>query len=317
MNLKKILVTGGCGFIGSNFIRYMFQNYPDMEIINLDALTYAGNRRNLAGFTQKFRYSFYHGDITDKETVNLIAEKGVDAIINFAAQSHVDRSIVQPDLFVHTNVVGAHVLLEAARRWGIQKMLQISTDEVYGSLDEEGLFTEESPLAPNNPYSASKAGADLLARAYYKTYGLHINIIRCCNNFGPRQFPEKLIPLMILRAMAGKSLPVYGDGLYVRDWIYVEDHCSAIDLILRKGRKGEVYNVGGFHQKTNLEVVKQILVKLEQSTYLINFVHDRPGHDRRYAVDSSKIQRELGWKPRYSFEEGLDLTIAWYQKNLF
>ena len=315
MESNKLLVTGGAGFIGSNFIRYMFQTYPDIAIINLDALTYAGNPDNLTGLSGRYRYTFCHGDITDGKTVDGILEQGVDAVVNFAAESHVDRSITDPGIFVRTNVLGTQVLLDGARKFGLRKYLQVSTDEVYGTLGKEGYFTEETPLSPNSPYSASKAGADLLVRAYHETFGLNVNITRCSNNYGPRQFPEKLIPLMIQNAMEDKPLPVYGDGLNIRDWLYVEDHCRAIDRVLRNGESGQVYNIGGNNEKTNIEIVSLILEKLGKPKSLITFVKDRPGHDRRYAIDSDKIRRDLGWAPRYSFESGMEQTIDWYRNN--
>ncbi len=315
MEFNKLLVTGGSGFIGSNFIRYMFETYPKIAIINLDALTYAGNPDNLAGFTDKYDYTFCHGDITDEKVVDKLLEQGVDGIVHFAAESHVDRSIADPSIFVKTNVLGTQVLLDGARKYGIKKFLQVSTDEVYGTLGEEGYFTEETPLAPNSPYSASKAGADMLVRAYHETFGLNVSITRCSNNYGPYQFPEKLIPLMISNATEDKPLPIYGDGLNVRDWLYVEDHCRAIDIVLRNGKSGEVYNIGGNTEKTNIEIVKTILEKLGKPESLITFVKDRPGHDRRYAIDSSKIQKELGWTPKYSFETGMEQTINWYRDN--
>lgn len=311
-----VLVTGGAGFIGSNFILYLLKTYPQFHIINLDKLTYAGNLDNLKSIENHPNYTFIRGDICDEKLVGEIVAKGVDYLINFAAESHVDRSITDPGIFVRTNVLGTQVLLEAAKKYKIKKYIQISTDEVYGSLGREGYFTETSPLAPNSPYSASKASADLLVRAYYKTFGLNVNITRCSNNYGPYQFPEKLIPLMISNALEGKELPVYGDGLYVRDWLYVEDHCRAIDVVMRQGKPGEIYNIGGSNEKTNLEIVKLILRELNKPESLIRFVKDRPGHDRRYAIDSSKIQKELNWKPQYDFLSGLKLTIQWYQEHV-
>jgi dTDP-glucose 4,6-dehydratase len=255
------------------------------------------------------------GDITDRELVDSLVADGVDVIVNFAAESHVDRSITEPDIFVKTNIMGTQVLLDAAKKYSIKKYVQVSTDEVYGTLGETGYFTEETPLAPNSPYSASKAGADLLVRAYHETYGLPVNITRCSNNYGPYHFPEKLIPLMIINALKGKELPVYGDGLNVRDWLYVEDHCAAIDLVIHKGKAGEVYNVGGNNERTNIEIVKRILKELGKSEDLIRFVQDRPGHDRRYAIDATKIHTELGWEPKYTFETGIVKTIQWYLEN--
>jgi len=310
----KILVTGGAGFIGSNFIHYML-NKHDHEIINLDALTYCGNLENLKKAEKNPNYRFIHGNINDKELVIEIVQDGVDSIINFAAESHVDRSIHSPDIFVKTNVLGTQTLLEVANDQDIDKYIQISTDEVYGSLPDEGYFTEKTPLQPNSPYSASKAGADLLVRAYNETYGLKTNITRCSNNYGPYQYPEKLIPLMINNAVASAPLPLYGDGLNVRDWIHVLDHCTAIDLVLNKGKPGEIYNIGGNNEKTNIEIVELILKTLNKPKSLITFVEDRLGHDRRYAIDSTKIQSELGWKPKYSFEAGIKETIEWYLNN--
>ena len=312
MEIQKLLVTGGAGFIGSNFIRYLFETYPEITVLNLDALTYAGNPDNLEGLPDGCRYTFCHGDMTDEETVNGIVKEGVDAIVNFAAESHVDRCITDPGIFVRTNVMGTRVLLDAAREYQVKKYLQVSTDEVYGTLGQKGYFTEESRLAPNSPYSASKAGADLLVRAYHRTFGLNVNVTRCSNNYGPRQFPEKLIPLMISHAMEDQPLPVYGDGQNIRDWLYVEDHCRAIDRVLRCGESGRVYNVGGNNERTNMEIVDLILEKLGKPRSLISFVRDRPGHDRRYAIDSGRIQKELGWKPMYDFASSMEKTIDWY-----
>ncbi|MBE2900696.1 dTDP-glucose 4,6-dehydratase [Methanothermobacter thermautotrophicus] len=310
--MDRILVTGGAGFIGSNFIRYMLQEHP-YQIINLDALTYCGNLENLRGVEDDPRYTFVRGSITDRKLVDGII-KDVDAVINFAAESHVDRSIEDPGIFLRTNVLGTQTLLESSRRHGVERFIQISTDEVYGSL-EKGYFTEETPLAPNSPYSASKASADLMVRAYHRTYGLPVNITRCSNNYGPYQFPEKLIPLMITNALENKPLPVYGDGMNVRDWIHVQDHCRAVDLVLHRGRAGEVYNIGGNSERRNIEIVELIVRELGRDESLIRFVEDRPGHDRRYAIDASKIRNELGWKPLYSFEEGIRETIRWYIDN--
>lgn len=310
----KILVTGGAGFIGSNFVRYMLDKYEDYEIVNLDALTYCGNLENLSGIEDNPNYTFVKGDITDKKLVNEITSD-IDYIINFAAESHVDRSIEDPKIFIKSNILGTQVLLDAAKKYGIQKYLQISTDEVYGTLGETGYFTEETPLAPNSPYSASKAGADLMVRAYNETFDLPMNITRCSNNYGPYQFPEKLIPLMISNALENKFLPVYGDGLNVRDWLHVYDHCTAIDLVLHNGKDGEVYNIGGNNEKKNIEIVKLILENLKKDESLIEYVTDRLGHDRRYAIDSTKIQKELGWKPKYTFETGISETIQWYLDN--
>ncbi|MCM3000672.1 dTDP-glucose 4,6-dehydratase [Paenibacillus cellulositrophicus] len=309
---RKMLVTGGAGFIGSNFIIYMLQKYPELEIVNMDALTYAGNLENLSSVQNHPHYSFTATNITDAEAVESWFQQGIDIVVNFAAESHVDRSILEPDIFVKTNVLGTQVLLDAARKHGVTKFVQVSTDEVYGTLGDTGLFTEETPLAPNSPYSASKAGGDLMARAYYETFGLPVNITRCSNNYGPYQFPEKLIPLMISRALNEQPLPVYGDGLNIRDWLYVEDHCSAIDLVIHQGKPGEVYNIGGNNERTNLHIVRTILEELGKPESLITHVQDRPGHDRRYGIDPTKITRELGWKPKYDFESGIKETIQWY-----
>ncbi|BFT75359.1 dTDP-glucose 4,6-dehydratase [Paenibacillus sp. P36] len=308
----KILVTGGAGFIGSNFVHYMLERYPSYQIINLDALTYAGNLENLRSIQENDNYTFVKGDITDSTLVNSLFEQGVDTVVHFAAESHVDRSILEPDVFVKTNVLGTQVLLEAARKYNVKKFVHVSTDEVYGTLGDTGLFTEETPLAPNSPYSASKAGSDLLVRSYHETFGLPVNITRCSNNYGPYQFPEKLIPLMIANALSDKSLPVYGDGLNIRDWLYVEDHCSAIDLVLHKGINGEVYNIGGNNERTNIQIVQTILRELGKPESLIQYVKDRPGHDRRYGIDATKITKELGWEPKHNFETGIHETIRWY-----
>jgi len=309
--MVKILITGGAGFIGSNFVRYMLDTHPDYELLNLDSLTYCGNLENMRGVEENPSYTFIKGDITDKDLVFDVVED-VDYIVNFAAESHVDRSIEDPAIFVKSNVMGTQVLLDAALNLGVEKYIQISTDEVYGTLGEEGYFTETTPLAPNSPYSASKAAADLMVRAYNETFKLPINITRCSNNYGPYQFPEKLIPLMISNALEDKALPVYGDGLHVRDWLHVHDHCTAIDLVLHQGRDGGVYNIGGNNEKQNMELVKLILKILDKPESLITSVEDRKGHDRRYAIDSSKIQKELGWKPKYTFETGITETIQWY-----
>lgn len=311
----KVVVTGGAGFIGSNFIRYMLAHYPQDEVINVDALTYAGNPENLTDVESHPAYRFVKADIADRTAIEPLFAEGIDAVVNLAAESHVDRSIMQPDLFVRTNVLGTQTLLELSRQYGVRKFVQVSTDEVYGTLGDTGLFTEHTPLRPNSPYSASKAGADLLVRAYYETYGLPVNITRCSNNYGPYQFPEKLIPLMIHNAMQDKPLPVYGDGLNVRDWLYVEDHCRALDLVLRQGRDGEVYNIGGHNERNNLQVVRTILAELNKPESLIRFVADRPGHDRRYAIDASKIRKELGWTPQYDYESGIRATIRWYRDH--
>lgn len=314
MNNKTVLVTGGAGFIGSNFIHYLFDKYPDVKLINLDLLTYAGNPENLTAVADKPGYTFVKGDIADARLVNEIVPK-VDYIVNFAAESHVDRSIEDPTVFIRTNVMGTQVLLDAARKHGVERYLQISTDEVYGSLGPTGYFTEETPLAPNSPYSASKTGADLLVRAYHETYGLPALITRCSNNYGPYQFPEKLIPFFIKRLLNNQTVPVYGDGLNVRDWLHVADHCSAIDVVLQRGSIGEVYNIGGNNEKTNIEITKLVLAGLGKPESMIEYVQDRLGHDRRYAIDSSKIQKELGWEPKISFEQGIKQTIAWYLDN--
>lgn len=311
----KLLVTGGAGFIGSNFINYMLKKYPDYLIINLDALTYASNLENLREVSNLKNYQFIKGDITDGELVDKLVSDNIDVIVNFAAESHVDRSIVDPHVFIHTNIQGTHALLEAARKYSIQKYIQISTDEVYGTLSSTGLFSEDCPLAPNSPYSASKASADLLVRSYYKTYGLPAIVTRCSNNYGPYQFPEKLIPLMIIKAIHNEPLPIYGNGLNVRDWLHVEDHCRALDLVVHYGREGEVYNIGGNNEKTNLDIVKIILSYLGKPESLITFVQDRPGHDFRYAIDASKIKLELNWEPVHTFESGIRETIEWYIKN--
>ncbi|MGO4788182.1 dTDP-glucose 4,6-dehydratase [Paenibacillus sp. 2KB_20] len=311
----KLLVTGGAGFIGSNFILYMIQQHPDYQIINMDALTYAGNLENLQSVQTHPNYSFIQADIADKPAVDAIFQQSIDVVVNFAAESHVDRSILEPEIFVNTNVLGTQVLLDAAKKYGVTKFVQVSTDEVYGSLGDTGLFSETTPLAPNSPYSASKAGGDLLVRAYHETFGLPVNITRCSNNYGPYQFPEKLIPLIISRTLNDESLPVYGDGLNIRDWLYVEDHCSAIDLVIHQGKIGEVYNIGGNNERTNLHIVQTILRELGKPESLITYVADRPGHDRRYGIDPIKIMNELDWKPKHNFETGIKETIQWYLSN--
>lgn len=328
--MKTLLVTGGAGFIGSNFIRMVLGRYPGNRVVNLDALTYAGNLENLADVSNNPNFVFVKGDIRDRDTVDVVFKRyGVTGVVNFAAESHVDRSIVDPQVFLTTNIVGTQVLLDCAKRhWKIYpedkyskeytagvKFLQVSTDEVYGALGKTGRFTETMPLLPNSPYSASKAGADLLVRSYHETFGLPVNITRCSNNYGPYQFPEKLIPLMIRNCLAGKSLPVYGDGLQVRDWLHVADHCSAIDTVIRKGKAGEVYNIGGNNEKANIEIVRLIVKTLGKSENLISHVKDRPGHDRRYAINTTKITTKLGWKPEYTFERGMEETIAWYVEH--
>ncbi len=310
--MRKCLVTGGAGFIGSNFIHYMLEKHDDVRIINLDKLTYAGNLDNLRDVEKDPRYRFVHGDICDESMVNEIMTD-VDIVINFAAESHVDRSIGKPEDFIKTDIFGTFVLLEASRKHGIQRFVQISTDEVYGSI-EDGLFKETDPLMPSSPYSASKAGADRLVYSYYVTYGLSVVIPRSSNNFGPHQFPEKLISLFVTNALDDKELPIYGDGRNVRDWLFVLDNCEAIDVIMEQGKDGEVYNVGGDNEKNNLEITKTILESLDKPKSLMAFVKDRAGHDRRYALDLAKIGR-LGWKPRYSFEEAMQKTIHWYRDN--
>ena len=314
-----ILVTGGAGFIGTNFVYYQLQHHPEDRVVCLDALTYAGNLENLTEALKNPRFRFVKGDIADREAVNaLFEEEKPDIVVNFAAESHVDRSITQPELFLRTNIMGTQVLMDACRKYGVQRYHQVSTDEVYGDLplDRPDLFfTEDTPIHTSSPYSASKASADLLVLAYFRTFHLPVSITRCSNNYGPYHFPEKLIPLMITRALNDQSLPVYGKGENVRDWLYVEDHCAAIDLVMRKGREGEVYNVGGHNERTNLDVVKTVLRELGKPESLITFVNDRPGHDRRYAIDPSKIHAELGWLPRTKFDDGIHQTVQWYLDN--
>ena len=315
----KLLVTGGAGFIGANFIFYMLDAHPEDEIVCLDALTYAGNLETLAPVMDNERFRFVKGDVADRDAVfDLFAREHFDMVVNFAAESHVDRSIEDPGIFLKTNILGTQVLMDAAREYGVKRFHQVGTDEVYGDLplDRPDLFfTEDTPITASSPYSASKASADLLVMAYHRTYGLPVTISRCSNNYGPYQFPEKLIPLMIANALADKALPVYGTGENVRDWLYVEDHCRAIDLILREGRVGEVYNIGGHNEKNNLEVVKTILKQLGKPHSLITFVGDRKGHDLRYAIDPAKINRELGWLPTTKFDDGIRQTIDWYLEN--
>ncbi|GGH33339.1 dTDP-glucose 4,6-dehydratase [Paenibacillus segetis] len=311
----KLLVTGGAGFIGSNFVLYMLKQHPDYQIVNVDALTYAGNLENLKSIKHESNYTFVKADITDANAIEELFIQGVDVVVNFAAESHVDRSILDPEVFVKTNVLGTQVLLDASRRHKVGKFLQVSTDEVYGTLGQTGLFSEQTPLAPNSPYSASKAGGDLMVRAYHETFGLPVNITRCSNNYGPYQFPEKLIPLMISKALGDEPLPVYGDGLNIRDWLYVEDHCHAIDLVIHQGRNGEVYNIGGNNERTNIHIVQAILEELGKPQSLITYVPDRLGHDRRYGIDPSKVMDELGWKPKYSFEIGIKETISWFLEH--
>ena len=315
----KILVTGGAGFIGSNFIHYMVEKYPEDKIVNLDLLTYAGNLASLKDIEHLSNYTFVKGDIADRLFIDaLFSKENFDVVVNFAAESHVDRSITNPGLFVQTNVMGTQVLLDASRKHGVKRFHQVSTDEVYGDLplDRTDLFfSEDTPIHTSSPYSASKAGSDLLVLAYHRTFKLPVTISRCSNNYGPYHFPEKLIPLMISRALADEKLPVYGKGENVRDWLHVFDHCVAIDLIIRKGRVGEVYNIGGHNERTNLEVVKTILRELNKPESLINYVTDRAGHDLRYAIDPAKIETELGWKPTYNFDTGIKQTIQWYLEN--
>lgn len=323
----NILVTGGAGFIGSNFVRYMLSKYPEYKIINVDVLTYAGNLDNLKDIAEHPQYEFIKGDIRNREIIEKVFhDYEIEAVMNFAAESHVDRSIEDPEVFLTTNIVGTHVLLEVAKNyWKVYpkdkydkayqagvKFVQVSTDEVYGELGVSGKFVETMPLSPNSPYSASKAGADLIVRAYYETYGLPMNITRCSNNYGPYQFPEKLIPLMIINGLSDKELPIYGDGLQVRDWLHVEDHCAALDVVLHKGEEGEIYNIGGNNEKANVEIVKSILQQIHKPVHMIKYVKDRPGHDRRYAIDNHKITTELGWQPSYTFKEGMAETIEWY-----
>lgn len=311
----KLLVTGGCGFIGSNFILHMLEIDPACAIVNLDALTYAGNLENLKSVEKDERYAFVRGDVTNREDVAGALTEDVDAVVHFAAESHVDRSVEGPEVFLRTNVLGTQLLLDRARELQTKTFVMVSTDEVYGSLGPEGAFTEQTPLAPNSPYSASKASADLLCRAYHHTFGMDVRVTRCSNNYGPYQFPEKLIPLMIGNALEDKSLPVYGDGQNVRDWLFVRDHCTAIEAVLKKGKAGEIYNIGGNSERKNLEVVKVILDTLEKPHTLISYVTDRPGHDRRYAIDASFIKSELGWEPQVRFEDGMRDTIQWYLDN--
>jgi dTDP-glucose 4,6-dehydratase len=312
--MKRILVTGGCGFIGSNFIRHLLSHGNAEKIINLDLLTYAGNLENLADVQDDPRYEFVRGDICNFDLAAELMSR-VDAVVNFAAESHVDRSIADSSRFIRTNVAGAQTLLDAARHSRLARFVQISTDEVYGSLGPEGRFTEQTPLAPNSPYSASKASADMLVRAYHHTHGLPAIITRCSNNYGPYQFPEKILPLFITNLLADKPVPIYGDGKNVRDWIFVGDHCCAIDAVLRNGRPGEVYNIGGGNERSNIEITRLLLAELGKDESMIEYIADRPGHDLRYAVDSSKIQSELGWRPALDFAEGLRLTINWYRDN--
>jgi dTDP-glucose 4,6-dehydratase len=311
----RLLITGGAGFIGTNFIKFILTTHPDYQVINFDKLTYAGNLKNLAEVEGNPRYRFFRGDITSPPQVEEALGEKVDAILNFAAESHVDRSIEEPHCFVYTNVLGTQVLLEAARKQKVERFIQVSTDEVYGSLGPEDYFFETTPLDPSSPYSASKASADLLVQAYFRTYRQPVLITRCSNNYGPYQFPEKLIPLLISNAMNDRPLPIYGDGMNIRDWLFVEDHCRAIDLVLHGGEPGEVYNIGGHNERRNLEVARTILKSLSKPESLLTFVQDRPGHDRRYAIDASKIKQTLGWEPLTSFDSGIQFTIEWYQAH--
>lgn len=328
--MKTILITGGAGFIGSNFVKLMLDRHPEYKIINIDALTYAGNLETLRDIDTNPNYEFIKVDIRNREQIeDIFRNNEITAVVNFAAESHVDRSIEDPEIFLTTNILGTQVLLDTAKKyWKIDpadkystdyklgvKFLQVSTDEVYGALGETGMFVETMPLMPNSPYSASKASADMIVRAYHETYGMPVNITRCSNNYGPYQFPEKLIPLMINNCLEGKDLPVYGDGMQVRDWLHVSDHCAAIDTVLHKGIDGEVYNIGGNNEKSNIELVKLIISTLGKSEDLIKHVKDRPGHDRRYAIDNTKITTELGWAPAYTFEQGIKETIQWYLDN--
>ena len=310
----NLLVTGGAGFIGSCFVRHILNTYPDYRVINLDALTYCGNLDNLKDVENNPNYRFVHGNICDRRLVRELTGQ-VDCVINFAAESHVDNSIKRPEIFVETNIQGTLNLLQASKETGIKRFLQVSTDEVYGTLGKTGYFYETTPLAPNSPYSASKAGADLLVRAYGETYKLPVLITRCSNNYGPYQYTEKLIPFFISRLLKGERVPVYGDGLNVRDWLYVYDHCRAIDVVLHRGQAGEVYNIGGHNEKTNIEITRLILEKMGKDETCIEYVQDRPGHDRRYAISNDKITSQLGWKPSVTFEEGISMTIDWYLNN--
>ena len=328
--MKNILVTGGAGFIGSNFVRYILNEHKELRVINMDVLTYAGNLENLADVAGSPNYRFVKCDIRDAVAVDeVFRSENIDTVVNFAAESHVDRSIVDPQAFLTTNVLGTQVLLDTAKKyWKTEpdnkysreyrdgvKFLQVSTDEVYGALGKTGMFTEVTPLSPNSPYSASKASADLFVRAYHETFGMPVNITRCSNNYGPYQFPEKLIPLMLNNCLEGKPLPVYGDGMQIRDWLHVSDHCKGIFTVLEKGAVGEVYNIGGNNEKANIEIVKLIIKASGASEELITYVKDRPGHDRRYAIDNTKITTKLGWKPEYTFEQGIAETVEWYLNN--
>ena len=312
--MSKLLVTGGAGFIGSCFVRHILKKHPDYKIINLDALTYCGNLENLRDVEKNPNYTFVHGNICDKKLVRDLVQE-VDCVVNFAAESHVDNSIKTPEIFIETNVQGTLNLLQASKELGIERFLQVSTDEVYGTLGTTGYFYETTPLAPNSPYSASKASADMLVRAYWETYKLPVLNTRCSNNYGPYQYPEKLIPFFISKLLKGEKVPVYGDGLTVRDWLYVYDHCEAIDVVLHKGKLGEVYNIGGHNEKTNIEITKLILDAMGKDETSIEYVQDRLGHDRRYAISNDKITSELGWSPSITFEEGIKITIDWYLNN--
>lgn len=328
--MKTILVTGGAGFIGSNFVKMMLKKHPEYKVINVDALTYAGSLENLKDIFENKNYTFFKADIRDRKKIDEIFKSyDITFVVNFAAESHVDRSIEEPEVFLTTNVIGTQVLLDTAKQyWKVNpadkycteykpgvKFLQVSTDEVYGALGETGKFVETMPLMPNSPYSASKASADMIVRAYDETFGMPVNITRCSNNYGPYQFPEKLIPLMISNCLKEKDLPVYGDGRQVRDWLHVSDHCTAIDVVLHHGKVGEIYNIGGNNEKTNIEIVKLIIKTLGKPVSLIKYVKDRPGHDRRYAIDNTKITTQLKWKPNYTFERGIKETIQWYLDN--
>jgi dTDP-glucose 4,6-dehydratase len=328
--MKTVLITGGAGFIGSNFVKQMLNNHPEYNIINLDSLTYAGNLENLEDIAASSKYTFIKADIRDREKIDEIFRTNkITNVVNFAAESHVDRSIEDPEVFLTTNIMGTQVLLDTAKKyWKVNpddkycneflpgvKFLQVSTDEVYGALGATGMFVETMPLMPNSPYSATKASADMMVRAYNETFGLPVNITRCSNNYGPYQFPEKLIPLIINNCLKEKDLPVYGDGMQIRDWLHVSDHCAAIDTVMHKGRDGEVYNIGGNNEKANIEIVKLIIQALGKTENLIKYVKDRPGHDRRYAIDNTKITTELGWEPAYTFEKGMAETIQWYLDN--
>lgn len=314
--MERYLITGGAGFIGSNFIHYLLKKYQNCVVVNLDLLTYAGNLANLTDIEKDPRYEFVQGDINDQNLVQRVIEKNrIDIIVNFAAESHVDRSIVGPDIFFETNTRGTLSLLKVAKNTKLRKFLQISTDEVYGSLGTNGYFTEQSPLLPSSPYSASKAAADMFVHGYYQTYGLDTNITRSSNNYGPYQFPEKLIPLMVTNALQGKKLPIYGTGQNIRDWLYVKDNCRALDLVIHQGKKGEIYNIGGNNERTNNEIVHLIVEKLGLGEEAIKYVADRLGHDKRYAIDPTKIETELGWEPKYTFDTGIEETVDWYLNN--